>query len=237
MISERAIRRVIERFSLHVNHTLALHQSEDVQIILDSSVSMTSGDGSKEQRTRELAIVLLQVSARTSRSATLVAVRGAQRDRVIDAGDFARLAHLPFDSANDLVRCWPADLAAPVGLRVVLSDYLFPGDPKCLVERAAAGAARLFLVQLRDPWEIDPQPAGRMQLVDLESEESLEVLLDGRGIENYRRELIALEQSYAQCSAAIGAKWITASSADDLEKICRDHLVPAELLFEVGPIS
>jgi uncharacterized protein (DUF58 family) len=214
-----------------------LDGAQPVQIILDASASMGSGDGSKEQRTRELAIALLRLCARAGRPATLWASRGSERNRVIDAGESDRVAHLPFDGTSSLPQSWPGDLAGPSALRVVLSDYLFPDDPERLLERATTGAAKLFLIQLLDPWETEPKPTGRTIFLDVETEESLELSLGPSIIDRYKRRLATLQQHYASCCAAAGATWISVATGDELEKICRDQLVPVELLCEIVPSS
>jgi uncharacterized protein (DUF58 family) len=234
MISERSISRVLDQFSLHVNYTLAHDRTEDVQIILDASASMTAGVGLKERRARELAIALLRIAARNGRSATLSAARGADRDRVVEACDSERLAHLPFDGTSTLAQRWPDHLAASSGVRIVLSDFLFPGNPKMIVERVAAGTGKLFLVQLLDPEELNPQSGGRTRLVDVETEEAIVLAIDPPTVERYKSRLKLLQQSYADACEAAGAVWISISVSDELEEICRERLVTAGLLFD-GP--
>jgi hypothetical protein len=231
MISERAIRRVVDQYDIAVNQTAALERNEDVQIILDASASMAGGDGSKEQCARELALALLRLGARAGRPITVWALRGAERNRTIDPNDADRLVHLPFDGIVGLDKAWPAELAASTGVRAILSDFLFEADPNTLVERAATGTGKLFAVQLLDPTEIDPEPAGVTQLVDIESEESTLVLLDANSIHQYKSELARLQQEYGNRCSAMGASWISASSGSGLERLCSQHLVPAGLLF------
>jgi hypothetical protein len=234
MINDRAIRRVLDQFSLHVDHTVAFDHSDDVQVILDASASMAAGDGSKEQRARELAIVLLRVSARAGRAAMLWAARGAERDRVCEASDSERLTHLPFDGTCSLAQRWPNDVVSSSGVRIVLSDFLFPANPRSIIERAAAGAGKLYVVQVLDPEEINPQPGGRTRLIDAESEESVVIALDPPTIDRYKDKLSLLRQSYADACTAAGAVWISLSARDELEAVCRERLVAAGLLFDVG---
>lgn len=189
--------------------------------MLDASASMAAGDGSKEQRARELAIAILRIATRSGCSATLWATRGAERNRVVEGSEADRVALVPFDGTATLVDAWPRNLGTATALRVVLSDFLFATDPATLVDRAAADTGRLLMIQVLDPWELDPQPSGTTRLIDAETEQSVALTLDAGTVERYKDRLAALQQAYAERCRATGAAWMIDTPADHLEHLCQ----------------
>jgi hypothetical protein len=236
MISDRAIRAALERFRLAVPAESAPRPT-DLEVVLDASLSMTAGDGSKEQCARELSILLLRLSEAAELHGSVHIIRGVGRTRVIEAQDLANLAHVAFDGVQSLGDAWELQ---PTGRdaftwRVVISDFLFRDDPLPLVERAATGAAKLWLVQLLDEWELHPSPGGASSLVDIETEQTVELMLDEPAIDGYRARLEALRGGLWDACKTVAASWITASAASELGDFCRQHLVPAGLLREQSP--
>lgn len=231
MISDRSIRDALERFRVAVPSTDENRPSQ-FQVVLDASLSMTSGDGSKERLARELAILLLRSSDAADFTASVYALRGADRTRVLDRSDVARVNQIPFDGVATLLESWPTQLGKPDSnaWRLVISDFLFPGDPAPLIRRAADGTAKLWVLQLLDDWELNPSPAGPTALVDVETEQRTELSLDQPVIDGYVRRLTALRDSLASACQAVGASFRSLSSATELQQLCADWLVPSGLL-------
>ncbi len=231
MISDRSIRAARDQFQLVVTAADAMQFSR-LQIVLDASLSMTSGDGSKEQIARELTILLLQLSESAGIRGSVYALRGADRNRTFETAENAKVATIPFDGTELLANCWARDvlLTSPNTMRVVISDFLFPGDPAPLVSQAADGAGRLWLVQLLDEWELQPVPSGPMALLDIETEQSTELMLDEATIARYVESLAKLRDQWTVASRSVSAQFVTASAAAGLERLCSDQLVPAGLL-------
>ena len=76
--------------------------------------------------------------------------------------------HQPFAKILALL---PLAALKPRSLRFLLSDFLFAADPAPELRRLAAGAAHVVVVQLLDPWELDPRADGPLTVVDCESSE------------------------------------------------------------------
>lgn len=234
MISDRAIRAALDQFRLALPSGSA-PAAVGLEIILDASLSMTAGDGSREQRARELSILLLKLSETAGLRGRVCAFRGSERNRIFGPVDASKLIQVPFDGVHTLGDSWRNELSdnPDSAWRVVISDFLFPGDPGALVEKASAGVSKLWVVQLLDEWELHPSPAGASSLVDIETEQSVELILDEAAISDYVARLDALRGSMADACRTVGASWITASVAPELSGFCRRHLVPAGLLADV----
>ena len=75
------------------------------------------------------------------------------------------------------------------GVRVLLTDGLWPDSPRALLHTMLAGAAHGVCVQLLDPWELAPTVGEALTLVDCETGERLERRLDAALCAGYRERL------------------------------------------------
>ncbi len=91
------------------------------------------------------------------------------------------------------------------GIRVFISDLLWPGEPAKALARLADGASALFVVQLLAASEEEPPEHGRYRLDDVETGETLDVFLDGPALETYRATLAAHRERWSRACAAAGA--------------------------------
>ena len=233
MISDRAIRAALDRFRLASDPTGERPVSE-LQIVLDASLSMTSGDGSKDQLAREVAILLMKLAQAAGWPSSVCLLRGEGRHRTFEVADVSKVVHAPFDGSQSLVEIWGPETtcSTPGARRVVVSDFLFPDDPTPLLRLASEGIEKLWLLQLLDAWELEPIAAGPIALIDVESEETVEVMLDLKAIEHYRGRLSHLRETLANACQSVGASLVTVSADTGLVNLCSDWLVPAGLLHD-----
>src|SRR5690606_20461794 len=95
--------------------------------------------------------------------------RGGGVVRTLTAGGGVSLdgTEPTFDGADtDLL---PRVPLRPRGLRFVVSDFLWEGDPGAAVRAVGTRASHVFVVQLLDPDEVDPPAGGACTLVDVET--------------------------------------------------------------------
>ena len=199
---------------------IRLHQEEvapHVDVLLDTSASMAS-TATKERAARALTIALQRWSSREGAVARVLALGGD----VVDAKSVAFVG-------DARVPALPAVPLRPNGVRVLVADGLWPGDPVPLLQRAMAGAAQFAFVQLLDPWEIEPTADGALTLVDVETAERSEVQLDARAITGYRERLQRLLDGLRACVIAQGATHVRVAAAA-LPAMCARDLLPAGLL-------
>lgn len=144
------------------------------------------------------------------------------------------LAHdgLDFDDRTP----FEATLLAASGLQrhgavcVVLSDYLFPHDPRALVRSLAARAGALAFVQLLSSLEHAPPAGTASRLVDCEHEGVLDLVLDGPTVGRYRARLQNLTDGLESECRRAQARFATLIAAGPLAELARERLIPAGLL-------
>ena len=199
---------------------IRLHQEEvapHVDVLFDTSASMASTER-KERAARTLAVAFLRWSHREGTAARLLALGSG----IVDPATvgFAGEATTPV---------LPVVPRRPNGVRILLTDGLWSGDPAPLLHRAMAGAAQFACLQLLDPWEIEPAAEGALSLVDVETGERQQVQLDARTIRGYRERLQRLCDVQRALVLQRGGIHVRVT-ADALAAMCTRDLLPAALL-------
>jgi len=103
-----------------------------------------------------------------------------------------------------------------LGVRVLISDLLWPGEPIPLLRRLREGAAALFVIQLLAREDATPPEHGNLRVVDCESGAETEIYIDSALAAQYTANLAQLQQSWADGCRQCGAH-MTTVIAEDLE--------------------
>jgi hypothetical protein len=96
-----------------------------------------------------------------------------------------------------------------LGIRVFLSDLLWPGEPVRLLRRLRKGAAALFVIQLLANADATPPEHGNIRLVDSETGGETEIYIDSTVAKQYAANLAQLQQSWADGCRQCGAHMTT----------------------------
>ena len=103
-----------------------------------------------------------------------------------------------------------------LGVRVLVSDLLWPGEPIQLLRRLRDGAAALFVIQLLAREDATPPEHGNLRVVDCETGGESEIYIDSSIAKQYSENLAQLQQSWADACRQCGAQ-MTTLIAEDLE--------------------
>ena len=189
-----------------------------LDLILDGSRSMALAESGKAEAVAQLA-ALLATSAANAQCTQAVWLSGDGFQRLANdsllpsAWDNLELAskRTPEQSFEIL----PPKLRR-LGVRVLVSDLLWPGEPAQLLRRLRDGAAALFVVQLLARDDATPPEHGNLRVVDSESGEETELYIDSAVAKQYADNLAQLQQSWADACRQCGAR-MTTLIAEDLE--------------------
>ena len=202
-------------------------ESLTVHLLMDCSRSMDYGRHNKLAYARRLAAALGYVALST-------------QDRVEAAGFSERLtSHLPaltskaqtgrlFNFLSDLRPAGSTDLTGALrgyatmhrrsGMVVLISDLLSPGGLEGIASLLDRGF-EVVLLHVLDPLELDPEPAGEVELLDRENGERLRLTMDTSTVEAYRRRLSTwLDETGAFCAKRM-VRYITVSTATPLDDV------------------
>lgn len=130
----------------------------------------------------------------------------SMRARVFAGGGAVLGEGVPLEFAGRERSLVPRAPLRPQAVRMVVSDFLWPGDPSIALARLAAGSAHLFVVQLLDPGDVEPAVGGSVALVDCEDESAAETILDAHEVAAYRKRLERLCGAVDQAARRIGSR-------------------------------
>lgn len=118
----------------------------------------------------------------------------------------------------------------PRGVRLLISDLFWPGDPMQIVAPCAERATALIVVQLLAAADARPPERGNLRLIDAETDQPWELLVDEAAVERYRTALERHQQLWNAACRQAGAL-LTIVVAEELLRDWRlDELVAAEFL-------
>ncbi len=206
--------------------------SPRTEILLDASRSMTTGGDAKPRVARQLAAMFALLSARVGGRPSVVLLDDARPSRLLSLEALDNLAALPFSGTATLEELI-ADNVVPLkrqAVRIVVSDFLFPHDPDALVRRLSREAGALWLVQLLNEWEADPSPSEGRRLIDVETQGSVDLLLDRKTIATYRERLGRVQEGLRRSCRAAHGRFVTLMADRGLPSLCRNDLTQAGLL-------
>ncbi len=198
-------------------------EEEDITVTLlvDASASMATGQPSKLLFAKRAAAALGYIGLASEDRIAVTALSGrTSRRRASLRGSgrvFRLLADLSAidvaDGVTDLVvaaRHAAAQLHGR-GVIVLLSDLLDPRADRVIRELAATGS-ELIVLHVLSPDELDPPLQGDLRLVDVETDERVDITADLATIDAYKTRLAAWKADFAELAARRGASYVDLAS-------------------------
>lgn len=204
-----------------------------LDLILDTSGSMALEGTPKADALHKLA-ALFSTAAMNARCSQAAWMTGPGFNRVgNDTEPPSAWAGIEVEGAHTFEEAFailPPTLRRQ-GIRVLISDLLWPGDPLPTLRKLSEDAAALFLIQVLSEDDMEPPEPGNLELVDSETGESITLYIDATIRENYRQTFTRFQQSWDNAARQTGAKLVTLP-AENLENSLRrleecDALEPA----------
>jgi uncharacterized protein (DUF58 family) len=189
-----------------------------LDIIFDGSRSMNLEDTPKSQAAARL-VALLATAAANAQCTRAVWVSGEGFHRLPnDTLPPSAWEKLEWESKRTPEQSF--EILPPkfrrLGVRVLVSDLLWPGEPQQLLRRLREGAAALFVIQLLARDDANPPEHGNLRVVDSETGDESEIYIDSSIAKQYTDNLAQLQQSWADACRQCGAH-MTTMVAENLE--------------------
>jgi uncharacterized protein (DUF58 family) len=189
-----------------------------LDLVIDGSKSMNLEGSPKARATSELA-ALLSVAAANAQCSRAVWLSGEGFNRVTnDSHPPPSWEGLQFNSARTVDQS--CEILAPrlrrLGVRVLISDLLWPGNPVQTIRRLREGAAALFVIQLLGRDDANPPDHGSIRLVDSETDEQTELFVDSTVKKQYLENLAQVQQAWDDACRQCGAH-LTTLIAEEVE--------------------
>lgn len=189
-----------------------------LDLILDGSRSMNLADTAKADAVARLA-ALLATAAANAQCTRAVWLSGEGFQRLPnDTLAPSAWGKLELDSRRTPEQSF--EILPPkfrrLGVRVLVSDLLWPGEPLQVLRRLRDGAAALFVIQLLARDDVTPPEHGNLRVVDSETGDEREIYIDSGIAGQYAANLAQLQQSWSDACRQCGAQ-MTTMVAEDLE--------------------
>lgn len=189
-----------------------------LDLVIDGSRSMSLAGTAKPAATARLAALLATAAGNAQcTQAVWISREGFQR---LPNDTHPPSAWDGFDLDGRQTPQEAMDLLPPrlrrLGVRVLISDLLWPGDPLPLLRRLRDGAASLFVIQLLAREDATPPEHGNLRLADSETGDELEIYVDSGIARQYSENLARLQQSWSDACRQCGAQ-MTTLIAEDLD--------------------
>ncbi len=118
---------------------------------------------------------------------------------------------LNFDSRHTLPESF--GILPPVwqrrGIRILISDLLFPGDPFTILSHLVEGAAAVIIIQVLAEADLDPPLRGSVVAVDSETGGTVELFFDEQARMRYNESLEAHQQNWHEAALKTGISLVT----------------------------
>jgi uncharacterized protein (DUF58 family) len=189
--------------------------SPAAEIVADVSASMAVTPG-KERALRDLVEAFALWIARGG---------GQPRRLAAGGGRFEDAERVPIGGGTAAASLLPQEPLRPRSVRVLISDFLVAQDCGPDIRRLMSGAAELGVVQLLDPWELEPRLDGPTALLDCEDGARLDVDTAPRTLSGYRERLARLCSGVELAARGAGAAYVRVPAAAP-ERMFADHLLP-----------
>ena len=100
----------------------------------------------------------------------------------------------------------------------------------CLSADCCARRSALWLVQLLNEWAADLSPSEGRRLIDVETQGSVDLLLDRKTVAAYRERLGCVQEGLRRGCRAVHGRFVTLVADRGLPSLCRNDLTQAGLL-------
>jgi hypothetical protein len=169
-------------------HTLKVFRPEvspllDVVVDVSTSMGITS---EKDACVRSLASWAVD-SGRADGASVRIWECGARRVQPVETGAVFDLRWESAEGGAPTAPVWESVLWRSGGMRVLISDLLWPGDPGPVLDAFARGAGQAVLFVPFAAEEAEPLWEGNVDLRDCESTQRRVICVDGAVLRTYRR--------------------------------------------------
>jgi uncharacterized protein (DUF58 family) len=203
-----------------------------LDLLLDRSRSMALAGSGKRQAALGLAALLATAAGNAGFSRTVWSLADSCQPIVNGDSEPAAWQGLAFDYRGNPQESLAAGLPRwrPRGVRILLSDLLWLGDPITLLAPFAERAGLALVVQVLARADAEPPVGESVRLIDSETDDVLELVVDAAAGQRYRDALARHQDHWQRACRQVGALFTTVVAETLVQDWRLDDLVAAEVL-------
>jgi uncharacterized protein (DUF58 family) len=202
-----------------------------LDLLIDGSRSMTLEDSQKESATLALAAFFARSATNAGFSSVAWRLGGDTRRISPGAGGPLTWNDLEFTHVGP-----PGGVGAsgpvwrPRGVRILISDLLWEGDPLETVRPFSERASVTLIVQVLAEADVNPPEGRSLRLVDVETGLMREIHTDALAVARYRAALARHQENWHAACRQVGALFVSVVAESILAGWDVDQLVAAGVL-------
>lgn len=202
-----------------------------LDLLIDTSCSMALEDSQKARATLALAGFFATAARNVGFSHTAWQLGGEVR-RIGNSSGFPHV----WDGLDFSDRGPPGSIARaaaswkPRGVRILLSDLLWEGDPLVILRPLAERAGLTLVLQILANADANPLEGQALRLVDSETGQIHEIHVDAFVLQRYRAGLIRHQENWNTACRQVGAQFATVIAEGHLRTWNMDDLVARGIL-------
>lgn len=204
-----------------------------IDIFMDASLSMALEDTSKCGGALSMAAIFRAAAVNSDYSVAQWLIK--DQCRKIEPANLPidRWPDAQFNFAGNIGKTVTTFLPRlkPNGVRVLISDLFWDQEPMTVLRQFADGAALLVIVQMLAYEDVNPALAGNVRLIDCESAEAIELMVDESLILEYQRNFFRHQQYWKKCCSKTGAVFVHCLSDKLIADFMPEELLRAEILM------
>jgi uncharacterized protein (DUF58 family) len=203
-----------------------------LDIVLDGSRSMELGDTAKVHALLGLAALLATAAENAGYTHCAWLAGDGCHEIANGRGRPTSWQGIAFDFRGSVLESFARRPPAwrPNGIRVLLSDLLWIGEPAVMVRHLSERATAAVVVQVLARDDVELPERGNLALVDAESDRLMELFLDAEAIARYEQSLANHQENWHRAAVQTGVLLTTAVAEALIGRWHLDELVAAEIL-------
>jgi uncharacterized protein (DUF58 family) len=206
--------------------------SPHADIVIDGSRSMALEDTAKLEATLGLA-ALFAAAASNAGFSHCAWLAGDACVRVEGgSGRPSTWAPMSFENSGNIDESFARNRPAlrRQGIRILISDLLWLGNPLLSMQTLARDAAAVFVIQVLARDDAAPLMRGNQRLIDSETGGVRELFIDAAALARYKTSLERHQQNWRTACRQVGGSMATVVAEDLLREWQAPELVTAEIL-------
>jgi uncharacterized protein (DUF58 family) len=206
--------------------------SPHVDVIVDCSRSMSLADSEKARATLGLAAIFAQAACNSDYTFAAWQVRRTC-EKIGNGTDRPTLwDDIDFDSELSCSESFKLQMPAwkPKGIRILLSDLFWLGDPYETLSILAERASTVVVIQVLAESDANPAQRGNVRLRDCETNHLKDIFIDAVAENKYKQNLARHQYNWNRGCRQVGAVMATVIAEQIVDQWKLDELVMAEIL-------
>jgi uncharacterized protein (DUF58 family) len=211
-----------------------------INIFVDSSKSMNFGEPSKSALALRLAAAFSYIALNNLDRVCINSLKNKEL-RATEALSGKLMLQRALSYLKDIEHEGTTDINASIskkdfkskGVSIILSDFFTDNGIAEAVKYLTYKKQEVILIHILSPEELEPNYYGQVKLIDSETREDRNIILNPSIMKAYKKQLTSFKSSLREIASKYGAAYIEASSEESIDKIILEKFMRSGIVSSV----